>query len=342
MDMFSTAVLTGVINQLVPAASHLLDAYFPLIQTETSEEIHFDLVKGGRKIAPFVSPSVPGKVIANRGYETKTFKPAYVKPKYVWTPNRALKRLPGEALLGQMSPQQRAQTLLVQDLQEHRDMVNRRLEVMASEALRTGKVTVAGEDYPTTIVDFGRSSELTADVGAADYWSDTTVDAPEMLKTYAQKVLKASGVFPKTVTMDYDSWAAFRKNQYVVDELKQLASGNQFPLSNEAPDVEGVIYMGSLFGFDFYVYTAWYTDDHDETQDLIPYGHVIMGSVGMKGARAFGAIQDEEAGLAAVECFSKSWVEKDPGQRFVLTQSAPLVVPQLVDASACLTVLKQS
>lgn len=339
MDMFDTAVLTGVINQLPPLPQHLLDTYFPEVQTPTAELISFDVVKGGRKIAPFVLPTVPGKLMANRGYTTKTFKPAYVKPKYAWTPNRALKRMAGEPLTGTLSPAARAMALLTQDLAEHRDMVLRRLEVMASEVLRTGKVTVSGELYQTTTVDFGRDSSLTADVGSSAYWSDVTVDAPTMLKEYSQKVLKASGVFPKKVTMDQDSWNWFRKNNYVLAELKLLASGSQFPLSADAVEVEGVQYMGSLFGFDFYVYTAWYTDDDDATQDIIPSGTVIMSAPGMRGARAFGAIQDEAAGLIAMPYFTKSWVENDPGQRFVLTQSAPLVVPQLVDASCCLTVL---
>jgi hypothetical protein len=44
------------------------------------------------------------------------------------------------------------------------------------------------------------------------------------------------------------------------------------------------------------------------------------------GVQAFGAIMDEEV-LIATEFYPSSWVEKNPSARFIMTQSAPLVVP---------------
>jgi hypothetical protein len=92
MDLFSTNALTGAINSLVAPPSHLLDTYFPMVQTETSEEIHFDVIDKTRRLAPFVSPVVAGRVVNAQGYTTKTFKPAYLKPKTPFDPNRPLKR----------------------------------------------------------------------------------------------------------------------------------------------------------------------------------------------------------------------------------------------------------
>ena len=37
--------------------------------------------------------------------------------------------------------------------------------------------------------------------------------------------------------------------------------------------------------------------------------------------------------------FSKSWVEEDPAVRYLMLQSAPLVVPYRVNASLCAKVL---
>jgi hypothetical protein len=41
------------------------------------------------------------------------------------------------------------------------DMLNRRLEWMAAQALVNGTVTITGDGFPTTLVDFGRDSALT-------------------------------------------------------------------------------------------------------------------------------------------------------------------------------------
>jgi hypothetical protein len=54
-------------------------------------------------------------------------------------------------------------------------MINRRLEVMASEALRTGKVTVTGEQYPTTVVDYGRDAGLTVVLTGANRWGQAGI-----------------------------------------------------------------------------------------------------------------------------------------------------------------------
>lgn len=338
MDLFSTDVLTGTINQLRPVTSHLLDMYFPIVQTETSEEIHFDLVKGDRRMAPFVSPVVGGKVMADRGFETKTFKPAYVKPKFAWNPNRPFKRMPGEPLTGQLTPMQRTQRMLAEDLLTQQAMVRRRLEWMAAQVLRTGSVTVTGDQYPTTVVSFGRSAGLTKALTLTARWGEEGVDVLQNMKDWAQEVLAASGYYPDVVTMDLKSWNLFLQNETVQKRLALLATASVLPVSYDAPKVEGAKFMGTVDGFSIYVYTGTFEDDDGDVKPYVPDYTVIMSGAGMQGAQAFGAIQDEEAGLQALPFFTKSWVEKDPGQRMILTQSAPLVVPQNVDGSCCITV----
>jgi hypothetical protein len=59
----------------------------------------------------------------------------------------------------------------------------------------------------------------------------------------------------------------------------------------------------------------------------------------MEGVRAYGAIRDEEAGLQALPYFVKSWIEPDPSVRFIMMQSAPLLVPYRVNACIKVQVL---
>ena len=64
MDFFSTDVLNTVVANTLGNPQFLIDRYFGTVQTETSEEIHFDVLDGKRRIAPFVSPLVEGQITA--------------------------------------------------------------------------------------------------------------------------------------------------------------------------------------------------------------------------------------------------------------------------------------
>jgi hypothetical protein len=112
MDIFSTNVLVGVVQSLIRPPSFFLDRFFPTIQQENTEEIHFDLDNGKRRIAPFVSPLVAGKIVESRGFTAKTFRPAYVKDKRVFDTSRPLRRAMGEQIGGSLSPEQRIQATL--------------------------------------------------------------------------------------------------------------------------------------------------------------------------------------------------------------------------------------
>lgn len=333
MNLFSTNVLTRSINSLVATPSHFLDLYFPYIQEEATEEIHFDLISKTRRLAPFVSPIKGGKVVDSLGYTTKTFKPAYLKPKTPFDSNRPLKRIPGEQIGGVLTPEQRIQYLVMQQLLDHKDMVRRRLEVMGAEAMRTGKVTVSGDDYPTVVVDFGRDAALTKVLTSGVKWTDSGVSPLNNLQDWAQLVLQKSGAMPIDVTMDVDTWKVFRDDATVAKRL-DLRNAAGAALNLGAQVKEGAVFMGVVDNFNIWVYSAWYIDDSGVEQPILPSGSVVMGSgVQLEGTQAYGAIRDEEAGLQPYQLFTKSWVEKDPSVRYVLSQSAPLVVPCRVNAS---------
>ncbi len=337
-DLFSTNVLTGVIRNLKPAPSFLLDRYFGTIQTETSEEIHFDVDDGKRTIAPFVSPVVAGQVMISRGFTTHTFKPAYVKPKHVFDPSRPLKRAMGEQIGGSFNPADRARLLLARDLEDQIDMINRRLEVMAGEALRSGQITVSGDNYPTQVVDYGRNAGQTVVLGAGSKWNDAGVNPLDDLQDWSDTVLQAVGSAPLDVVMTVDVWKVFRTNANVKDRL-DLRKASQGEIDLGAQQVEGGVFRGSIDGFNIFTYASWYVDPATGLEVPILPAATVMLIGATEGVRAFGAIRDELAGYQATPFFSKSWIENDPPVRYLMTQSAPLVVPSRVNATLAATVL---
>jgi hypothetical protein len=211
---------------------------------------------------------------------------------------------------------------------------------MAAETLITGHTTITGEQYPTMVVDYGRDAALTFAVQESDEWDEKTTSHPwNQLTDWSLLVLQKSGAMGNDVVMDIEAWKAFQVHPDVVDVMKMFnISGINTELTSKV-EGEGATYVGTLKGFNFYVYAGWYLDDNGVEQPIMPTGTVLMLSKSLMGVRAFGAIRDEMAGFAAVPYFPKSWVEQDPSVRYMMTQSAPLVVPERVNASLCASVL---
>jgi hypothetical protein len=338
-DVFSTDVLTAVLQSLLGNPQFLLDRFFGITQAESSEQIHFDVIQGKRRISPFVSPLVEGQVVASQGFVTNTFTPAYVKDKRVFDMNRPLKRMAGEQIGGVMSPADRLRALIAFDMQDQLNMFRRRLEVMCGEVLTTGKSTITGDKYPTQVVDFLRSATHT--IVANPLWSAATPPILNNLQDWAQVCLEDTGVFPSDVIMTVDVWKTFRADAGVTNVLNVFRRYTDLPsVMPMAQVTEGGVQMGQLEGFNIWVYSGWYVDPSTGNEvPILPAGTVIMCSPALEGVQAFGAIRDEEIGLQSVPYYVKSWIQPDPAVRYVMLQSAPIMVPFRPNASFMAKVL---
>jgi hypothetical protein len=343
IDIFNTHVLTKVVEKLERPSSFLLDVFFGQEQTEDSEEIHFDIDKSKPKLTPFVSPLVAGKVVDDEGFTTKSFKPAYAKDKRRFDPNRPFKRLIGEKIGGTLSPQQRLEANINRTLSKQLENLTRREEVMASEALRTGRITVTGDEYPTVVVDFQRDPSLTVGLVGSSRWGEAGVNALDNLEDWVARIQEKSGAVGRTVIMDALAWRVFKADPKVeklldIRRLRDAADLALGPIAfGQGNDLAR--YVGTIGDLDFWVYNDRYVDDNDAVQKLLPDYTVLIGSpTQLEGTRCYGAIQDEKAGYRAQRFFSKSWLEEDPAVRWLLLQSAPLIVPYRPNASFCATV----
>ena len=336
MDIFTTAVLNRVVFELPAPAPFILNSFFRNIQTETSEEIHFDVDSSRRRLAPFVAPIVAGKVVLDKGYTTKTFTPAYIKDKRVFDANRPFKRAIGERIGGNLDPMQRLQLALTNNLVDQTAMLARRQEVMAVEALRTGAVTVVGDLYPAQTVNFGRHADLTITLAGATLWGAVGVEPLDDVQTWSMKVTEKSGSTANVLVMDVEAWKLFSASAKVQKLLDRFRGADQLTATVTG---EGGRYMGNIGTFDIWVYAGWY--EHPDTLALTPYlpaRTVLVLGADVEGTRAYGAIKDEAAGFQAMPYFAKSWVEQDPAVRYLMLQSAPLTVPYRVNASLGATV----
>jgi hypothetical protein len=339
-NIYSTASINRVVSYARAPSSFLLDKFFPMLQTEPdSEEIHFDIDKSKPRLAPLVHPTRAGKVVENEGFETQSFKPAYVKDKRRLSNTDPLRRMAGEQIGGTMTPMERRAQALATSIRNQLDGLGRRETLMAAEALRTGKVTVSGEGYPTRVVDFKREATLTKALTLAARWGEAGVRPIRNLETWAGEITTHGGVSASDIVMDPLAAQLLRDDPDYEKMLNRDATRWKENL-RDGPVTVGVgsaasTWLGKLGQIDLCMYQESYVDDDGNSQNMLPDYSVIMGASGpmgngvggLEGTRCYGAILDEEAEFRAERYFGKSWLEKDPSVRWLLMQSAPLVVP---------------
>lgn len=348
MNIFDTNVLIQVVPNLMTSQNWLLDKFFPNITESDTEEVSIDVDVGLRRLAPFVSPLVEGKLVESRKFQTNSFKPAYIKDKRAPDLRKPIRRQIGERIGGQYSAAEREMLNLQFELTDQIDMINRRLEWMAASALQTGTVTVTGEGYETQVVDFGRSSDLTIALSGADKWPETVeagktnTKPTDDIEDWAQRMLKESGAVATDIVFTTKSWKAFRLDTSVKDSAITFPAlspfGNQI---NPGTQIKtGAVYKGHWGNYDLWVYNDWFIDPLDgKEKPMIADGSVIMSGADLMGTRAFGAIIDPAFNYGPMAYAPKSWLQHDPAQRFIMVQSAPLVIPSRVNASLCAVVV---
>ena len=345
VELYQTAALVAAIDSMATEAptSYFRDRFFnSRTLFSTDEKIYFDVIDRARRIAPYVSPLVQGKLMEHRGYSTRVFEPPYLKPKGVVDPNQHMhERLPGEPIGGSLSPAQRRDRRVAEILEDHEEAISIREEVQCMEALRLGQVTVEGEGYPTTVLDFGRAAALTVTLAGASTWDNSGVDPLADIEGWADSVFDESGSAPKDVFFGKDAFNALLAR--LTDSQKEIlfnarrSSRSVAELGPVLPDY--IKYRGSWGEYDFYTVSQKYQDEDGTEVELLPTDEVVMASTAIEGTRNYAAIRDPRAGYQSVRAFPKNWINEDPAQENVMTQSAPLMVPLRPNASLGATVL---
>lgn len=334
MDFYTTTALRGILAATIAPKLFLLETFFGNVIDAQEEEIAFDVIDGKRRISPFVSPLVPGQIVESPTGKVNRFKPAYVKDKRPIDPRRPLKRRAGESIGGtpNLTPSQREAAILADEIQDMNDMYHRRLEVMAADALDDGVVVVDGPGFPAVQVDYGRAAGQTVQLAGGARWGEAGVSPVATIQAHRRLVLK-SGFAVTDVVMTPDSFDLFAADPLFDKLLNTNYRGGESEMELLANVAEGGELQGRLgkAGPNIWIYSQQYIDPADGVEkDILPAHTVLMGSRDPKaqGARAFGAILDPDAeyGVARDNLFVKSWTEKDPGQRLIMGQGAPLTV----------------
>ena len=348
VDLYETRTMLEMLEERKPVRTFILDTFFNRPpRTFETEAVDIDIIKGRRRLAPFVNPKRQGKLVEKRGFITRSFKPAYVKPKMVTTTDEILKRRPGNIIYAPNSgPAILAAQEMGRNFSELDEMITRREEWMAVQGLLTGQIPVKGEGVDALLGFHMESTHLPVLTGT-DLWSDHANATPiDDLKTWKRLVAKDSGISPNICIMGLGAIDNFMKCEQVIGttgggqnlfDMRRINIGQIDPIM--LPN--GVTYYGTLteIGLDIYTYEEWYIDDQDEVEyALIPTNKVLLGNPAARCEKLYGAIKDLGA-IAPVPRFPKTWEENDPSERIVMLQSSPLPAPLEIDAFLTATVL---
>jgi hypothetical protein len=314
---------------------------YPIVFTSEAQEIYFDkLPVRDRRLAPFVSPNVQGRVMRSRGRQVASFAPAYVKPKHVVDPSQAIARRAGEpiGLLGAqtLSLEERYDAKVAENMRTEREMIERRWDWLACQATTYGSVVISGEDYPTKTVDFGRDPSLTTTLLGGAQWDETTSDPLADIRASRKAAFELGRAPVNRFVFGTDAWNAFSAKPQVQDLLDKQKGGSASDYNRTGlTDGNPYEYMGQISGpngagrIDLWTYANDYEDPEDGLikQFLNPADVVGIGG-NLGGVRAFGAIMDKKAGLKALPIFPRMWEEDgDLTGTYTMTASAPLMVP---------------
>jgi hypothetical protein len=344
-NLYDLMTLQGVSRRVKVAPAFWLTEFYKQQINFDQEYISFDRVfEDKRYLAPFVVPNVSGRPNRLQGYTSERFKPAYTKQKDIVDPTMHMERMAGEAYGGTLSLQQRRDAVIAYLIQTQKEKTQNTWNYLAARATIDGQVIIKGEDYPETLVDFRRDASLTFNLTGGATWDQGTANPLEDIKDARKQANELSGARISRLVFGGNAWELFTQRVDLKDLMDKTVGGVQATVTriNSLTDgyEDSIEYMGTIAGvsgqgrIECWVDTTRYIDPDTLAETYYLDTDTVVGvSDMMSGVRCFGAIRDKRAGFRSLDMFFKNWDEEDPSQEYLLTQSAPLMVPREPNAT---------
>jgi hypothetical protein len=337
---YDTALMLEAINATPRPRTALRERVFGgRVTAFETQYVLCDWLKGKRSMAPFVSRVIGGKLVEKLAMTTKRYEPPMVAPRGIFRGDEAFERMPGEVIGGAASPDDRAQATIARQLDMHDQLITRREEWMIAKMLTTGVIPIVGEGVSDEI-DLGHT--LTDVLSGVSLWSATTAEILANVRDWRRSVVQASGITPDTMILGADAADAFLADETIQETLdkKNVMVGmidvRQLP--------NGIEYLGTINGVDFFGYDEWYIDDDSGVETpMVPADTVVVFASADRnpGARMlYGAYYDvEDAATYAGARIPRTWTDKGANARFMELVTFPLPFVPDVDSWLIATVL---
>lgn len=330
VDIFSTRYMMTVLEETFPPSSFMLDKFFT--QTETSDQdiAEFDVITDPQTVSAPQSPKLEAKPVQAIGYKTKTTPRAYFAEKIpcaAW--DMMEHRLPGDNSYVERSVLERASVRMARDLEHLRRRLRRRYELMAIEALTTGKLNVVGEGVNFE-VDYEYDTDNLVTLSGNDVWTAATAEVYSQLKDWAIDIQRRSGHNTDIIVLGKEAAKLFLKNA----EIKEYLNNRRYQVGEVSPArlPDGISYIGRFPEFGEVYGYHWATlDDSGDLVSAFPDYGCYMGCTGAANWRLFGPVPSFTAPRYTEE-YPDTFDQKDPEIHWTRLRST--FIPGLVQPKA--------
>lgn len=333
------------INNIGLAPSWLRDTFFSVAEYYPNGEVNIEIVKQGLQVAPFVAPEIGGQVMERLGRKVGTFTPPEIAPQRVITTKNLLAAAGNSEVTfieRDSTPESRQIRLVREDFDDLEKSITRREELMCSEALFKGQVTVKGKGYQTQVIHFwDQADKPYLELSGAAQWSNlTTADPIADIEVGIQKVQERSGITPTDVIMSPKTWAYARRNDRVILELdvKGLDIGEIYG-ANKANRM-GVRLVGRLAGVNIWTYSQTLLPQENgvtvKTQ-VVPDDLILFASTDVPTEMAYGVVTITDVKAQTMRHSTGRRVvnqylnNKNPAGIVNEMKCAPLPIPKIPD-----------
>ena len=274
---FDTRAQLAAIEQIPREYPFLLDTFVKDGGCVEDDKAIYDYRKKGKIMAPFIVDGAGGIPMGRDGYSVREIGFPTIAPERVININDIATRQFGEKILGASTPAQRAKKQQAADLKEMLMAIDRRKEWMARQILLTGKLEIFrytnnGRDKETTLVaDYGFTNNFTPSTA----WSSSGSTISDDMRRIKDMIYEGGGDLDLIVCAPDVAEAMVHNAAFMKEFDYKNADMGKIKTSYRG---SGLRYWGqNSEGVDMYSYTANFTDDEGNVQQMIPSGKLIAG-----------------------------------------------------------------
>lgn len=266
------------VKLMKPIPSFLTDMFAKDKGAVEEEDAIWDCKRGDVPMAPFVHDTIGGVPVGRTGYITERMKFPTLAPERIVKPLDIKKRSFGEEVYGGMTPEERAEKIIVDDIMDLRAMIQKRREWMISKLLFEGEIEivkhtgVGNVEVAESVIDFDFNNKYVA----SKKWGEPGSNIAKDIDAVVDMVNDGLGT-AEVIVMAPDVKAALFSNEKYLKllDVRNFQAGElrQKYMQN------GVIFLGyTPGGQELYVYSRTYEDTAGKKHNFIPKGKLLVGS----------------------------------------------------------------
>lgn len=340
-NFYDTHTLLAAVQQLTPPSTFLRDRYFPTNNATdifSTTDVLVEFRDGSKTLAPFVAPRKGGVTVLRKGYQLTRYEPPYIAPRRMLTIDDLNKRGFGEAMLSNLTPEQRQRTILLKDAQELSELIARREEAMAAEVMQTNACVMKHIADDKTESDdmeirFYTDASNPASFTPSVKWDQSTANILADLDAMVQLLTKR-GLPAADLVCAPDVADTIINN----DKIAAILDNRRYELGSVEPTelAPGAAIMARLNVrgrmINIISYDETYTDDDGDDVPFITDGNCILTAPNA-GRTAYGAVSQVEQSDGLFHTYTGRRVPKylsdpDRNTRSLTMTSCPILMPK--------------